>query len=75
MANRAEARDFIDVAALQQRIPRRRLLDLAREVDPGLTDEDFAASVRLLSAYPDMAFERYGADAAAVRAAFADWLS
>lgn len=73
MANRAEVRDFIDVAALQQRFPRERLLALTQAVEPGLTDEDYAAAVRQLAAYPDALFTRYGADAATVRAAFADW--
>lgn len=73
MANRAEVRDYIDVAALQSRFSREQLLALAADVDPGLTAEDYAAAMRQLAAYPDALFTRYGADAVAVRAAFNPW--
>ena len=73
MANGAEVRDFIDVAALRSRFSRAELLALAAEVDPGLTAEDYAAAMRQLDVYPRLLFTRAGADAAAVRAAFADW--
>jgi hypothetical protein len=73
MANRAEVRDFIDVAALHERFSREQLLALAADVDPGLTAEDYAAAIRQLAAYPDTLFARYGADAAAIRAAFNGW--
>src|SRR5262249_1999518 len=73
MANRAEAKDFVDVAALQDRFGPERLRQLASEVDPGLTDEDYSAAVRQLAAYADDDLRRYGADPARVRAAFGSW--
>lgn len=73
MANRAEVRDYIDVAALQRHFTREQLLALAADVDPGLLAEDYAASMRQLAAYPDALFARYGVDAVAVRAAFNPW--
>jgi hypothetical protein len=78
MTDRADVRDFIDVAALQDRLGGERvggvrLRRLAREVDPGLTDDDYAAAVRQLAAYSDELFEAYGAHGARVRQAFAAW--
>jgi Nucleotidyl transferase AbiEii toxin, Type IV TA system len=73
MVNRAEIRDFVDVAAFLRRFDRKRLLELVATVDPELTAEDFAACVRQLDGYPDFPFRRYDADPAVVRAAFADW--
>jgi hypothetical protein len=73
LVNRAEVRDFIDVAVFLEHFARPRLLELAARVDPGLTSEDYAACMRQLDAYSDELFQRYAADPAAVRAAFAQW--
>ncbi|MEV6969130.1 nucleotidyl transferase AbiEii/AbiGii toxin family protein [Hamadaea sp. NPDC051192] len=73
MVNRAEIRDFIDVASFLRRFDRDRLLDLVNTVDPALTAEDYAACVRQLDGCRDEQIRRYGADPAGVRAAFADW--
>jgi len=73
MVNRAEVRDFIDVAALQERFSRARLLELAETVEPGFTDEDYAACIGQLDGYADVVFRPYDADPAAVRAAFTGW--
>lgn len=73
MANRAAVKDFVDVAALQDRFRPEQLRQLAGQVDPGLTDEDYSAAVRQLAAYADEDLSRYGADPVAVRAAFQDW--
>jgi Nucleotidyl transferase AbiEii toxin, Type IV TA system len=76
LANRAEVRDFVDVAAfLADRSPD-VLLDLARGVDPGLFDEDVAAAGRRLDHTPDRAFAAYGLDVEQVsqlRTRFIDW--
>ncbi|MEV0270671.1 nucleotidyl transferase AbiEii/AbiGii toxin family protein [Hamadaea sp. NPDC050747] len=73
MVNRAEVRDFIDVAAFLRRFDRDQLLALVTAVDPALTADDYAACVRQLDCCPDERIRRYGADPLAVRAAFADW--
>ncbi|WP_183225256.1 nucleotidyl transferase AbiEii/AbiGii toxin family protein [Actinoplanes campanulatus] len=76
LVNRAEVRDFVDVAAfLADRSPS-TLLALARTVDPGLFEEDVAAAGRRLDQTPDRAFAAYGLDArqvAQMRARFHDW--
>jgi hypothetical protein len=73
MANRADVKDFIDVAALQTRFGVERLQELAAQIDPGLTDEDYAAAIGFLRDCDDDAFEEYGADARAVKLAFQNW--
>lgn len=76
LANRAEVRDFIDVAAfLADRSPG-ALVRLAKIVDPGLFDEDVAAAGRRLDETPDRAFVAYGLDSGQVlslRARFVGW--
>jgi hypothetical protein len=77
LANRAELRDFVDVAAILRRFSRAEVLELARLADPGLTDEEFAEAVARLDRTSDVAFrEIYGlrpTEIKRVRAAFADW--
>lgn len=73
LANRADVKDFIDVAALLGRFGRERLIGLASEVDPGITAEDYAAAVHHLRACDDGRIEEYGGDPVAVKAAFQDW--
>ncbi len=63
---RAEPRDFVDVAVfLATRTPD-ELLALARQVDPGMEDEDVTAVGRRLDRMPDRELARYGLDAPAV---------
>jgi hypothetical protein len=73
---RAEPRDLVDVGAfLAERTPH-ELLAMARQVDPGIEDEDVAAAGRRLDEMPDGVLARYGLDEAAVaelRRRFADW--
>ncbi|GAA4965068.1 nucleotidyl transferase AbiEii/AbiGii toxin family protein [Actinoplanes utahensis] len=76
LVNRAEIRDFVDVAAFLPGRSPGTLLDLARTVDPGLFDEDVAAAGRRLDETPDRAFTAYGLDPAQVarlRTRFQDW--
>jgi hypothetical protein len=73
MADRAAAKDFIDVAALQRRFPPGELRRLASLVDPGLTEEDYGAAIEELENCDDDEIEEYGADPREVRAAFRDW--
>ena len=52
------------------------LIALARRLDPGLTERDFADAGRQLDRMPDGLFARYGltpADAAELRERFKTW--
>ncbi|MEU8660601.1 nucleotidyl transferase AbiEii/AbiGii toxin family protein [Actinoplanes philippinensis] len=60
LVNRAEVRDFVDVAAFLADHTPAGLVDLARVVDPGLFSEDVAAAGRRLDETPDRAFAAYG---------------
>ncbi|MEV4279881.1 nucleotidyl transferase AbiEii/AbiGii toxin family protein [Actinoplanes xinjiangensis] len=76
LANRAEVRDFVDVAAFLADLSPAALVSLAKTVDPGMFDEDVAAAGRRLDETPDRAFGAYGLDAGQVkhlRARFQDW--
>lgn len=77
LATRAYPRDYIDVAGALGRYRREELLDLARQADPALTDEEFAAAMARLDALDDVVFaELYGLTAEQIgtlRARFADW--
>jgi hypothetical protein len=58
MATRAAARDFVDIAALQEYQKKYRwvkLIELARERDPGLEFADFADAVIRLDRMADRA--------------------
>lgn len=73
---RAEERDVIDVAAALERCSTSELIALARELEPGLQDEDFADAGRRLDRLSDSVFRRYGltpADVARLREQFRDW--
>ncbi len=75
-ATRAEERDAIDVAALLERYTVSQLIALARQLEPGLEDEDFADAGRRLDRLSDTVFRRYGLgpeDVARLRERFADW--
>ncbi|SCL32433.1 Nucleotidyl transferase AbiEii toxin, Type IV TA system [Micromonospora rhizosphaerae] len=63
LVNRREVRDYIDVSAALDRYDVSELLDLARQVDPGLDLEDVRAAGRYLDQVPDRRFARYGLDA------------
>ncbi|GIE37025.1 hypothetical protein Ait01nite_100700 [Actinoplanes italicus] len=76
LVNRAEVRDFIDVAAFLATHDSRELLKLAAAVDPALFGEDVAAAGRRLDRTPGRAFAPYGLDAgqvARLRERFTDW--
>jgi hypothetical protein len=60
LASRIEPRDYVDTAAALQRYTPGQLIALAKRLDPGLTDRDFADAVRQLDQMPDEAFARYG---------------
>jgi hypothetical protein len=76
LASRVATRDYIDTAAALRRYDAEQLICLARRLDPGLTDVDFADAGRRLDDMGDDVFARYGLDALAVaelRARFTDW--
>jgi hypothetical protein len=75
-ATRAEERDVIDVAAALGRYSAGQLIGLARQLEPGLEDEDFADAGRRLDRLSDTVFRRYGLspdDIARLRERFAAW--
>lgn len=76
LVNRREVRDYIDVSAALDRYTVAELLELARQVDPALDDEDVRAAGRYLDGLADRRFTRYGLDApriAEVRRRMAAW--
>lgn len=77
LANRAEPRDYVDVAGALRRYTREQLLELGRRADPLLADEDFAAAMARLDRLDDIVWRQlYGLSpqaCAAVRQAFAGW--
>lgn len=77
LATRAAPRDYIDTAAALGRYSRDRLIELARQADSGLTEEDFADAMQRLDRMEDSVFrEIYGLTAAQineVRQRFATW--
>jgi hypothetical protein len=76
LVGRGEIRDFVDMAAATARYTVTEMIDLAREVDPGLSDDDFAEAGRRLDGLKDDRFRRFGlsVDAIAeVRRRLADW--
>ncbi|GAB3082650.1 nucleotidyl transferase AbiEii/AbiGii toxin family protein [Micromonospora schwarzwaldensis] len=66
LVNRREVRDYIDVAAALDRYAVAELLELARQVDPALEEEDVRAAGRYLDGLTDRRFTRYGLDAARI---------
>lgn len=75
-ATRAEERDVIDVAAALEHYTADQLIALARQLEPGLQDEDFADAGRRLDRLSDTVFRRYDLrpeDVARMRKRFADW--
>jgi Nucleotidyl transferase AbiEii toxin, Type IV TA system len=76
LAGRAEPRDYIDTAAALKRYSIRDAIGLARRLDPGLEDRDFADAARRLDQWGDGIFAPFGlgpADVVALREAFRDW--
>ena len=76
LASRAEPRDYIDTAAALGHYSVQDAIRLARRLDPGLEDRDFADAGRRLDRWGDAVFAPFGLDAADIaglRAAFADW--
>jgi len=77
LASRARERDYLDTAAaLERGYSVGQLIGLARELDPGLTDEDFADAGSRLDHWDDEAFARYDlgpADVVRIREQFATW--
>jgi hypothetical protein len=76
LAGRAEPRDYIDTAAALRQYSVDQVIGLARKLDPGLDDRDFADAGHRLDRWGDPIFAAFGlsaADIAALRAAFRDW--
>jgi hypothetical protein len=76
LASRAEPRDYIDTAAALKRYSIHDAIGLARRLDPGLEDRDFADAARRLDQWGDGIFAPFGLsppDVAELREAFRDW--
>lgn len=77
LSDRAMVRDFIDVAAAVGRgYQRARLIEMAHEHDPTVSDDDLRLAMRRLDRLPDAAFAPYRCDARTVselRNRFAGW--
>jgi hypothetical protein len=76
LAGRAELRDFVDTAAALGRYTVAELIGLAKRLDPGLTDAEFADAGRRLDRIGDEQFARYGLgkrDVAGLRKRMAAW--
>jgi len=73
---RAEDRDAVDVAAALERYSARELIAMARRLEPGLHDEEFAEAGQRIDQLTDTRLARSGltpGDAARLRKRFADW--
>ena len=76
LLNRAEPRDYADVAACLDHYTVDQLISLAKRLDPGLQRWDFEDAGRQLDRMPDRVFARYGLDpenVARLRERLADW--
>jgi hypothetical protein len=76
LAERAEVRDYVDVAAALARYTPDQLIGFARRTEPGLRDGELADAGRRLDHLGDGEFTRYGlspADVATLRKRFATW--
>ena len=76
LVSRVEPRDYVDTAAALERYTVDQLIDLAKRLDPGLQDRDFADAGRQLDRMPDRLFARYlhdQQDVARLRERFASW--
>jgi hypothetical protein len=75
LAERAEPRDYVDVAAFLGRYSAADLIAMAKAAHPTLLDDEFAHAGQQLDRLPDEAFTRYGSDLspAQIRERFGDW--
>ena len=76
LVSRVEPRDYIDISATLDQYTVDELITLARRLDAGLEDRDFADAGRQLDRMPDHVFRRYvrnPEDIVQVRERFADW--
>ena len=76
LASRVEPRDYVDTAAALEHYSVDQLITLAKRLDPGLEDRDFADAGRQLDRMPDQLFARYGMgpeDVVRLRERFATW--
>jgi len=76
LASRVEPRDYVDTAAALHHYSVAELIRLAKRLDPGLEDRDFADAGRQLDRMPDGVFARYGLGprhVAVLRDQFAAW--
>ena len=76
LVSRVEPRDYVDIAAALERYTVDQLISLAKRLDPGLEDRDFADAGRQLDRMPDRVFTRYRLDQQDVvrlRERFAGW--
>jgi hypothetical protein len=76
LASRVEPRDYVDTAAALEHYTVDQLITLAKRLDPGLEDRDFADAGRHLDQMPDRLFTRYvrsREDITRVRERFTDW--
>lgn len=76
--SRGYARDYLDLAAILSsgRFAKPQLLDMARQVDGGFTEQGLAGALAAMDRLPDDEFARYGLGPpaiAAVRVAIANW--
>jgi hypothetical protein len=76
LVSRVEPRDYVDTAATLERYTVDQLISLAKRLDPGLEDRDFADAGRQLDRMPDRVFTHYRLsqqDVARLRERFAAW--
>jgi predicted nucleotidyltransferase component of viral defense system len=76
LVSRVEPRDYVDTAAALERYTAEQLIGIARKLDPGLTDQDFADAGRRLDQLGDRRFAALSLgpqDIARLRKRFAAW--
>jgi hypothetical protein len=73
--DRAAARDFVDVYALNRRFTKTELLAFAREVDRGFDVRVFIDMLRHLARYGDVDLALGEVDIDALRAFFRQWIT
>jgi hypothetical protein len=76
LVSRVEPRDYVDTAAALEHYTVGELITLAKRLDTGLEDRDFADAGRQLDRMPDRLFHRYVSgqeDVARLRERFASW--
>lgn len=75
LAERADERDFVDVAAFLGRYSAADLIAMAKAAHPSLQDDEFAQAGQQLDRLRDEVFTRYGSDLspAQIRERFSDW--